>query len=206
MKVIIFCLLAALAVAKTFSFVDIKEQITNAACLKQSYARVCVRGFQSIGRVDPYLEKNLKALSNVSLTADVYMLPCVYCNDPEAQAEKIMAVLKVNAYNTLWVQVEGAWGADQATNQVFIQMLIKALQSKGVKKVGIFTFQPTWDRIFGKAFDALSSLPLWYTRWNGDPEAKDFVAFGGWKKPTAKQYDTDDDSCSVNINSDSYYE
>lgn len=205
MKVLIFCLLAALAVAKTVPFVDIKDQIKDAKCLKDSYSRVCVRGYMSIGRVDPYLVKNLAATKEVSLTTDVYMLPCFYCANPEKQAEDLMAVLNANTYNTLWVQVDGAWGMNQAKNQAFMRNLTASLKSKGAR-LGIFTFQPTWDRIFGKAFDEFSSLPLWYTRWNGDPAADDFVAFGGWKKPAAKQYDTDDEECSVAINSDSYYE
>lgn len=204
MKVFLLALLLVLASAKTVAFLDTADLITDADCLKRTYDRINVRAYQSIGKVDPYVIKSLDAVKKAGMTADVYMVPCFFCANPAAQAEQLAEALKGSSFETVWVQVEGAWSLDQAGNKLFLESLVNGLKSKGLH-VGIFTFQPTWDRLLGKSYDGMSTLPLWYMRWNEDPYDGDFVSFGGWKKPRAKQYDTDDRVCAISVNDDSYY-
>ena len=205
MKAIIFCFLIAVTLARTIPFVDTFADIKDGACIRNTYSRAAFRGYQSIGKVDPFLMKNLEAAKKVGLKADVYMIPCTYCGNPEKQADEIMYLLKSATYETLWISIEGSWSLDRAKNQVFMKNLTTALTSKGAK-LGIFTFQPTWDRVFGKEFTEFSTLPLWYIRWNSNLEAADFIPFGGWKNPTAKQCDSDNIECDINTDSDSFFE
>ena len=206
MKAIIFCILVAITLARTVPFVDTYADLKDATCIRNTYSRVAIRGYQSIGKVDPFLMKNLEAAKKVGLKADVYIIPCTYCGNPDKQADEIMYLLKAATYGTLWISIEGSWSLDRAKNQLFMKNLTDALTSKGAAKLGIFTFQPTWDRVFGKEFTNYSNLPLWYIRWNSNPEVDDFIPFGGWKIPTAKQYDTDNTECDISTDSDSYFE
>jgi len=205
MKVLILFAILAIAVATTVPFVDIKEELKDAECIRNSYTKICVRGFLSMGKVDPYVVKSLAAADKAGIEADVYMIPCFYCNDPEKQALTMMTALKDSKFKMLWVTVEGTWSSDLARNRQFLVNLTMSLEKNGAKNLGIFTFQPTWERIFGKDYSDFSNKPLWYIRWNENPNDNDFVPFGGWKKPAAKQYDTENEECAMTVDNDSSF-
>lgn len=57
--------------------VDLADKFTNFACFKNSgYTFAIIRGYRSIGSVDPYGVANLKAAQSAGLTTDVYFFPC----------------------------------------------------------------------------------------------------------------------------------
>ena len=206
MKALLICTFLAVAVlSKTIPFIDIHEPIKDAACIQKKYSHACIRGYVSYGKTDPNLVENAKKLNAVGVEVDVYMGPCFMCGNPVKQADEIMAALAQVKYTHLWVEVEGAWSSDQATNQQFLRALVAELKAKNANGLGIFTFQPTWERIVGKSFSEMSALPLWYVRLNENPEQNDFIAFGGWKKAVAKQYDDENVVCGNDVNYDSLY-
>ena len=44
-----------------------------------------------------------------------------------------------------------------------------------------------------------SSKPLWYAHYDGSANFDDFSAFGGWTKPTIKQYQGTTTFCSAGV-------
>eukprot|EP00831_Metopus_contortus_P077734 TRINITY_DN736_c0_g1_i5.p1 TRINITY_DN736_c0_g1~~TRINITY_DN736_c0_g1_i5.p1 ORF type:complete len:129 (+),score=26.92 TRINITY_DN736_c0_g1_i5:241-627(+) len=126
------------------------------------------------------------------------------CKNPEAQATEIMTALSKYTIPMVWISVEGYWSHKTDENVAFLKAFVSALKAKGAK-VGIFTFEPTWVRLMGKSCSDFSDLPLWYMRWNKDPEKKDFTPFGGWKNPVAKQYKANAKVCGISVDVDSYF-
>eukprot|EP00830_Metopus_es_P021226 TRINITY_DN877_c0_g5_i1.p1 TRINITY_DN877_c0_g5~~TRINITY_DN877_c0_g5_i1.p1 ORF type:complete len:253 (+),score=50.35 TRINITY_DN877_c0_g5_i1:2-760(+) len=204
MRAIVLCVLIVLSQAVTIPMADTYHLMTDAECLKKMFTRMVFRGYQSIGKVDPYIQKNLELATKAGIVADVYMNPCFFCGKPEVQVAELTDSLKAHKINMIWVSIEGSWSMDAAKNQLFAKGLVAALQAKSIK-VGIFTFAPTWARIMGKDFSGLSELPLWYVRWNENPEPDDFIPFGGWTKPAAKQYQAEETECGIDVDYDSFY-
>jgi hypothetical protein len=49
------------------------------------------------------------------------------------------------------------------------------------------------------ACTAASSHPLWYSHYDNNPSFADFQSFGGWSKPTMKQYQGDTNLCGASV-------
>jgi hypothetical protein len=58
-------------------------------------------------------------------------------------------------------------------------------------KVGIYTNNNSWMTIVGIDWAEFSRLPLWWPRYNKEPNFAHFVPFGGWKLPAMHQYEGD---------------
>jgi hypothetical protein len=70
------------------------------------------------------------------------------------------------------------------------------------KKVGIYASRYMWGSIFGNydtCTQASVNTPLWYAHYDNVPSFSDFVAFGGWKTPTAKQYFGTSSLCGASV-------
>lgn len=91
-----------------------------------------------------------------------------------------------------------------SSNCEFLKKLVKALESKG-KRVGIYSDKEKWTQIFGNEdfCREFVNYPLWYSHHDQDPSFNDwtFYRFGGWTKPSLKQYDKDISLCDCMINS-----
>jgi len=135
---------------------------------------------------------------------DVYAFLCPRCsgNNPPASAiDKIIDNLKDVKYNVLWLDVEqcsGCWDSD-AANRDFISKAAKAAEAKKVK-VGIYSSTGEWASTVG-SWTELRNLPLWYAHYDGRPSFDDWPAmkFGGWDKPTMKQYGDSGPCASVDV-------
>lgn len=44
-----------------------------------------------------------------------------------------------------------------------------------------------------------SDFPLWYAHYDGIPSFSDFKPFGGWTKPTIKQYKGTSSLCGASV-------
>ncbi len=58
-----------------------------------------------------------------------------------------------------------------------------------------------WQTIFGSktACPSVASVPLWYAHYDNNPSFSDFSAFGGWTKPSIKQFAGDVTVCGIDL-------
>ena len=72
-------------------------------------------------------------------------------------------------------------------------------------RLGVYTSNSQWSPITGNS-KILSSLPLWYAHYEspGNPSFSDFVPFGGWSKPSVKQYAGTTSLCGCSVDKNFY--
>jgi hypothetical protein len=70
------------------------------------------------------------------------------------------------------------------------------LKNLGVK-FGIYTSKSQWISIMNDVTKFSSYSPLWYTQHDHEKSFNDFQAFGGWRKPSIKQFISDVKECGV---------
>ena len=100
--------------------------------------------------------------------------------------------------------MEGAqyWKGSSSANQAWYKTLVDACNGSGYK-CGVYSSSSQWSAIFGSTSYAYgSNLPLWYAHYDNAASFSDFVSFGGWKTPTAKQYKGDVTLCSFGVDYD----
>lgn len=117
-------------------------------------------------------------------------------------------------YGTVWLDVEHnpstgcGWStSDYTGNCNFLSDLVNALKAKG-KLVGIYGSKYQWQTIFGSASNCakFTSLPLWYAHYDNSASFSDYpnYSFGGWSKPSIKQYAGDTTLCGVGVDLNFY--
>jgi hypothetical protein len=65
-------------------------------------------------------------------------------------------------------------------------------------------FLDLYYQIFGSSFGGYSDIPLWYAHYDGVAGFGDFESFGGWTKPSIKQFDDNGDECGVGFDKNWY--
>jgi GH25 family lysozyme M1 (1,4-beta-N-acetylmuramidase) len=193
----------------TLNGVDIATALTTNTftCLKNSgNTFAIVRAFRSTGVLDSNANQNLNNAKSAGLSTDVYMFPCRGKN-PTTQVNELVAGVTGSLYSTIWIDVETnpslgcSWsGHDASTNCNFLIETINAIKAKG-KQAGIYSSQTMWQSIFGSssACATLGSIPLWYAHYDNVQAFSDFKSFGGWTKPTMKQFAGDVTLCNADI-------
>jgi len=115
--------------------------------------------------------------------------------------------IPAHLYGKVWIDVETnpssgcSWsGHDAASNCQFLTDVANKIKSSG-KDVGIYASATMWQSIMGSktACHGVSSHELWYAHYDGKPAFSDFAEFGGWTKPTMKQYQGDVTMCGAGI-------
>ena len=100
----------------------------------------------------------------------------------------------------LWIDIEGSsnyWNSETSKNIEFIQRIVNQCQRLGIK-YGIYTSKRDWTTITGGTRN-FARAPLWYAHYDNDASFNDFVPFGGWTRPSIKQYAGDQIECGVTI-------
>ena len=205
MRTLILFVFVALAFAATTPFIDMWEEIKDAACLFKDNKLVNLRVMTDVGKVDPNFAKNLAIIKkNVTdVKVGAYMVPSPKHNATK-QVEQIVHALKGTEIKMVSIDVEGhKWNKEPEKNVEFLKLLIAEFNKVNIKPA-IMTKPNDWTRILGKTFEELSALPLWWVHHDKDPEAKKFKPFGGWKAPAAKQYDAVT-LCDNKVNKNSMY-
>jgi GH25 family lysozyme M1 (1,4-beta-N-acetylmuramidase) len=121
---------------------------------------------------------------------------------------------KDGAYGMVWIDVETnpssgcSWsGHSAADNCAYLGQLISALETKG-KKVGIYASAYMWETIMGSrsACPNYNRIPVWYAHYDGSASFSDWptVSFGGWSKPSIKQFSGDKVLCSTGVDFNFY--
>jgi len=132
---------------------------------------------------------------------DIYVFPCPKCSSSGAQQiQDVVSYVKEHGveYTTMWLDIEGSqyWGS-QSSNQQFFEDMVNAGRSAGVN-LGVYTSSSQWEPIMG-SYTGGSGLPLWYAHYDDSHSFSDFSAFGGWSRPTMKQYNGDQTACGVGV-------
>ena len=196
------------ALASATVGVDVSSHLTEAdfKCLKQPGGHgpvefAVVRAYTSTGHVDPEAVGTIKsALAAGVKHVDAYLFPDVH-GSAAAQVKATHAALSGVRYGMIWYDIERlAWGSSKATNQAFIKELVDTGKELGVH-AGIYTNYYNWEDIVGLdyKYPAEKGLPVWYAHYDNSPSFSDFTAFGGWSKPSIKQFAGDVTTCGVDV-------
>ena len=151
---------------------------------------------------DKFAVTSVASWQRERIAADVYMFPCSFEN-ATAQVTQLLGNLTASgtAPGRIWFDVETnptpacAWRASKADNCAYLGELVAAAKASPFPHWGVYTSIHMWTTLMTTAAapDACAvaaDLPLWYPHYESPPSPSfsDFVPFGGWAKPTIKQY------------------
>jgi len=200
----VFCIVAIAFVVSchTGSLIPPPDKLTadNAKCLLASkHEFTVIRGYLSDGKVDPNGVANFDAAKTGGFKAiEVSISPCLPC-EPADQIKQILDAFKSETYGRIWINIGvPGWREFKNFNILFFEDLVNGFL-KGGKKVGVIASKFEWEEYFGTDYTGGAKFGLMYKSLNKDPSYKDFKPFGGWRKPEAKQYDTDAAICSLKM-------
>ena len=164
--------------------------------LTNKYEAIVLRASLTSGDADPKIAANYKAAVDAGFKdIELSISPCLPC-EPVDQVKAMAAAIKGINYARIWITIDvPGWREFKAFNQVYIQDMIGQLKSLG-KKIGILSSKFQWEDNFGADFSGASGLELMFEALDKDPSFKSFKAFGGWRKPYAKHYNSGADLCS----------
>lgn len=182
---------------------DVSQSATVAdwQCLKsKGVDAAIVRAWHSYGAPDASAPASLLAARQAGIqSTDVYLFPCS-SKGAAAQINGTVASLAsagvaASMYSTVWLDIEAnpssgcGWSDDLQKNCDFIGELIAAASDAGVA-CGVYASHYEWRGVAGLSCDVGKALPLWYAHYDGNASCGDFAAlpFGGWDRPTMKQY------------------
>lgn len=168
-----------------------------------------VRAFQSNCYVDPHAADTIRSAWAAGIEGvDVYFFPSVGCSlDAVSQLDATLAHLQSHnaTFNRLFFDVENwAWSAESECDENiewFAPLFAHAQDLLGVERVGIYTTGRQWQQITCDS-EKFSSALLWYASWNDSPSFANFVPFGGWDQPFAKQFTGNDFACDIHLDFD----
>ena len=178
--------------------------VSTLQCLhNQGYTFAIPRGYCSYGAIDPNVNSNIANAKAAGFAyVDAYIFPCVSCGNAAGQIDTF--VNSVHGYGMAWYDVEiYKWSSSQEANREFILAGTNQLKAKGVKP-GIYTSLYNWETICGKTWSGVSSLALWYAHYDNNPSFSDFSSYGGWSKPSIKQYAGDKTVCGAGVDLNFY--
>jgi len=193
---VLFCVLAA--VSAKLDIVEVEGKIEDAQCLAENTGTVFVRGYQSIGQVDPNLRENVLKLNNAGVPVSAYMLPCFKCGNPRAQVQAMVAEMPIPNRRYFVHIISGQWSTNQEENRAFLTELIAELDSND-NAAGILTSDYHYNKVVGSDFDAFSDHMLFYIHADNEQTCSDFKPFGGWDRARAKKYDFENPLCQLNV-------
>nr|BFD87085.1 hypothetical protein StreXyl84_64860 [Streptomyces sp. Xyl84] len=162
-----------------------------------------VRGYKSTGEVDPHVKATVaNAWAGGMNHVDVYAFPCFSKGNGAGQAKTLVQALEQTGtrYGMVWLDVEGPgkyWGSSQSANAAFFADWVDGAKQMGVN-IGIYTSKSQWNPIMG-SYTGGSAFPLWYAHYDGKQTFNDFSAFGGWTKPSIKQYHGGVELCGASV-------
>jgi GH25 family lysozyme M1 (1,4-beta-N-acetylmuramidase) len=133
---------------------------------------------------------------------------CTQCQSgsPQSQVQALVNWVRGKGvrFGMLWFDVEscdGCWSSE-SENANFIAAAVQEARSMGVN-VGIYSSHYEWGLVMGD-WAGLSGYPCWYADYDGATNFNDFEAYGGWSRPSIKQYDGDVSVCGLDLDEDWY--
>jgi hypothetical protein len=190
--------------------VDVSQLFPTTAfqCMKSNgYEFAIIRGYCSYGGVDHNVVQSLTNAKNAGLITDIYMFPC-RGKSATAQVDEMMNAIPGNLYGMIWLDVETnpssgcGWSGD---NCGFLTEIVNRIKARG-KVPAIYSSVYMWQNIFGgrNSCPSLASQQLWYAHYDNSPSFSDFGGFGGWSKPSIKQFAGDVTLCGAGVDKNFY--
>ncbi|KHJ91001.1 hypothetical protein OESDEN_09139 [Oesophagostomum dentatum] len=198
--------------------VDVDRPITveGFACMKESgYDVAFIRAYNAsfYGSFDKNAVSNLRNADSAGLGAEVFMTP--QPNSHKSGGTQLLEVyngLKFAgiAANRIWVQVTSPskWRKYYQTNVAFLTEIARAALVQGIT-IGYYTNKSDWAKITNSA--SAQAKYLWYWNVNGTgpsgespADFSDFLPFGGFTMPLAKQFGKAENICGFTVNRDVY--
>lgn len=188
-------------------FVETAEPISiaDACCLKkQGYVEVILRALRSNGKEDTHVYDSAKKLANAGINPNFYATPCVSCKNAKEQAEVMCRLAKMTAVDSSTVYIDVTdpkiWTGSQTENLKFFTEFASMIQNCPIShmysiKPGVISNKNSWETVMGIGDSGHSEKHLWYVNLDGNPDASDFVSFGGWTKPRKKTFKTGHIDC-----------
>lgn len=165
-------------------------------CLAQAGVRWAVmRGWHSYGAMDAHAQENLQNAAKAGIgQLDVYLFPC-RSKPAGEQVANMLNNLDRSSFHRVWLDIEdnpspGCSWIGQEDNCAYLAALASAVQSTAGVPLGVYSNHHDWNRTVGGQCSLPGELPpLWYAHYDRDPSTcSDFLPFGGWNQPFAKQY------------------
>ena len=210
-------LIVASSVTATDYFgVDVSTPVTpdDATCFrtKDNISFAVARAWHSYGAYDNNVVTTGASFNGAGIKFDVYMFPCSFNIPPLQQISNLIGNLtrdKVQ-YNRIWFDIETntspgcGWSTDLNKNCQFFTSLVQATSNFPNTLFGVYSSMHMWTTLISadpSGCAVANKLPLWYPHYQSPPQPnfQDFVTFGGWTTPTAKQYGNTNSECSVGV-------
>ena len=193
---------ALLASAEYKTAVDTAQEVHDPACFASKTNTMLFRAFNSNGRYDPTVIKNLAKFSKNVTNIYVYMNPCFHCGEPVKQIKALLEAVKSHFIPLIFVHVEEeGWSNNVTMNSEFLKPIIDFIRSMSSRRIGILTDQKAWEKVMGKTCTQFKDVLLWYDSNDKKPDMHDFKPFGGWTKPAAKRYIREGPYCGNTVGS-----
>ena len=96
----------------------------------------------------------------------------------------------------LWLVVEGQWTNQIDFNRKFLDELFVTARTYSIS-LGILTNHFHWSNIINDHERYVTNVSLWYSNEDKKTSFDDYQSFGGWTRPTLKQYRIDVKECGV---------
>eukprot|EP00826_Nyctotherus_ovalis_P058019 TRINITY_DN7951_c0_g3_i1.p1 TRINITY_DN7951_c0_g3~~TRINITY_DN7951_c0_g3_i1.p1 ORF type:complete len:233 (-),score=50.11 TRINITY_DN7951_c0_g3_i1:49-747(-) len=198
-----FCLNLALCT----NGVTVRSAVSNFTCFKkQNYVFAMLRGYLSIGKVDPSIRKNLIAGNAAKmLYIDVFMNPCLRCSfTPEEQVRQLVKEVKDQSFSMLYVMVQrkDKWPPNKEANCRYINRFIDEI-ARNKLTPGVGSDYAEWNHIMGSSCRIKNSnAGCWWDRHDKVQSLNNFKPFGGFTFPMLKEYDGSVNMCGVDVDLD----
>ena len=212
MRLISATIVALIGVAAGTTGVDFSTPLTlkEFDCFKSNgIGFVIPRSWKSGGSFDTEAIGNIKNAHSAGIPrVDVYMFPC-RGKSATSQVASLVSELSGHNYGHIWLDIETnpssgcSWESHtHATNCDYLGELVSAVRSHS-KEPGIYASQYMWEQIFGSttACEKHTDVPLWYAHYDGVASFSDWEShkFGGWSKPSIKQYKGTTTYCGAGV-------
>nr|CAD2190463.1 unnamed protein product [Meloidogyne enterolobii] len=197
-------------------------RISQFKCLKDQYSKEFVivnANYHDTGEVDSNAELNIINARAAGIeNVDIYMLPCIKSSSCYRKClgarKSITTVLdhlnKNNAkFGRVWLYIYGLTDCDykvewnkynKTENIEFIDEMVTTLKERK-QPFGFYTTKYNWHEITGNTIK-YNDTPLMYRNLDNENNFDDYneygYPFGGWEKPTIKEYKSTK-TCEINV-------
>ena len=184
------------------------QTVATHQCWKNNGVSFAIpRAYYSYGAFDPNGATNVAHAREAGIPyVDIYMFPC-RGKSAASQVSDLVSKMGNANYGMIWLDIETnpstgcSWTQGSGpSNCQYVTDLVNAVKSHG-KTAGIYSSYYMWESIMGSAAacTSQSGTSLWYAHYDGSPSFSDFRSFGGWTKPSIKQYVGDTTLCGAGV-------
>jgi len=172
------------------------------ACMKgKGYTFGIVREFMETCEVDPNgVHTVANAWSAGMAHMDVYLFPSYGCGTSAAgQVDAVINTMGGIPFGQIWLDIEaGGQGSAQNNYNWMMAALAHGESRLGAGKMGIYSSRYEWGQVMG-GYNGPTQYPIWYANYDGVPSFANFPTFGGWTRPSMKQFAGDSSMCGADV-------